>query len=174
MNSLLELATTARDEHGSQQKPTELVHLAELVFLHHLKSAVEVGTYAGGTAWFLKELGMGVVAVDQSLANVKENNRDITYVQAASHEYARQLAWTDLIFIDADHSYAAVKQDFEAFLPKISVGGALVLHDIAVHPPELNCYVSDLWVEVKDQHLSNSFEWIEEPADWGGMGVVLQ
>jgi predicted O-methyltransferase YrrM len=35
----------------------------------------------------------------------------------------------DGVFIDADHSYEAVKQDIQNWLPKIRVGGILAGHD---------------------------------------------
>ncbi|MFN7590121.1 MAG: class I SAM-dependent methyltransferase [Planctomycetota bacterium] len=51
-----------------------------------------------------------------------------------SHEHAQQ--WRepiDLLFLDGDHSYDAVRQDFEDWAPRIRPGGYLVLHDV-VHP----------------------------------------
>lgn len=46
----------------------------------------------------------------------------------ASKEYPNGLI--DAVFIDADHSYEAVKADIEAWLPKIKPGGIIAGHDI--------------------------------------------
>lgn len=35
----------------------------------------------------------------------------------------------DFVFLDADHSYDAVKMDIQAWLPKIRVGGIFIGHD---------------------------------------------
>lgn len=52
----------------------------------------------------------------------------------ASHWAAEQVedGWADFVFIDAAHSYAAVKQDIEAWRPKVRPGGWLGGHDY--HP----------------------------------------
>jgi predicted O-methyltransferase YrrM len=36
----------------------------------------------------------------------------------------------DVLLIDADHSYEAVKRDFELFAPRIPVGGHVVFDDV--------------------------------------------
>jgi hypothetical protein len=35
----------------------------------------------------------------------------------------------DLVFIDADHSYEAVKRDWRDWTPKLKIGGLIALHD---------------------------------------------
>ena len=35
----------------------------------------------------------------------------------------------DLVFVDGDHSYEAVKRDLQAWLPKVTKGGILSGHD---------------------------------------------
>lgn len=41
-----------------------------------------------------------------------------------------------LLFIDADHTYEAVKADFEAWAPKVVAGGTIALHDYAGKPED--------------------------------------
>jgi len=69
-------------------------------------------------------------------ANLREAGlRELIDVkQGFSHEHAQQ--WRDpidLLFVDGDHSYDAVRRDFEDWAPRIRPGGYLVLHDV-VHP----------------------------------------
>jgi predicted O-methyltransferase YrrM len=40
----------------------------------------------------------------------------------------------DFLFIDGDHTYEGVKQDFEMYTPLVRKGGLVAMHDI-VPPP---------------------------------------
>jgi MMP 1-O-methyltransferase len=54
--------------------------------------------------------------------------------QGLSHQQAAGFRDSiDLLFLDGDHSYAAVKQDFLDWARKIRPGGFLVMHDVR-HP----------------------------------------
>jgi hypothetical protein len=57
---------------------------------------------------------------------------DVIEVHAGfSHDEARHFAEPiDLLFVDGDHAYAAVKQDFLDWAPKVRSGGYLVMHDV--------------------------------------------
>ena len=57
----------------------------------------------------------------------------------------------DLVFLDGDHSYAAVREDIAAWTPKLRAGGRLLGHDYAFHFPGLVRAVRESLPQ--DQHL---------------------
>jgi len=75
----------------------------------------------------------------------------------------------DFLFIDGDHTYEGVKQDFEFYAPLVRKGGVIAFHDIAVHSPEIGSDVDKFWNEIKK---ADSKEFIENrDQKWAGMGV---
>lgn len=75
----------------------------------------------------------------------------------------------DYLFIDGDHTYEGVKQDFQMFSPLVRPGGVIAFHDIAIHPKEGGTEVDRLWNEVKTE---TSQEFIENRNQkWAGIGV---
>ena len=57
----------------------------------------------------------------------------------------------DFMFIDGDHSYEGVKQDFWNYLPLLKEGGYVAFHDIvdSEHHRSKGCFVAPFWQEVK-------------------------
>jgi predicted O-methyltransferase YrrM len=56
--------------------------------------------------------------------------RNLVFLKGLSHEISRAFNLPiDFLFIDADHSYEAVKADWNEWFPKVRKGGHIALHD---------------------------------------------
>jgi len=60
-----------------------------------------------------------------------------------------------ILHIDGSHEYESVKRDFEAWLPKVSPGGVILLHDIVITRKPFG--VAQFWDEVRREHPSFPF-----------------
>lgn len=107
-----------------------------------VRSAVEVGSYMGVSTEALLLLVDRVVAVDPWVGTAGEakfqafceRTRHYSHleVRRAASPYAAQLFADesfDLLYVDADHHYAEVKQDLLAWIPKVRKGGWIAGHD---------------------------------------------
>lgn len=76
----------------------------------------------------------------------------------------------DFVFIDADHTYEGVKQDYYNYLPLVKKGGIIVLHDIKEtdRHKEAECTVYKFWQELE----GDKKEFCDPAYDWGGIGVI--
>lgn len=70
----------------------------------------------------------------------------------------------DLIHIDGLHTYEAVKEDFETWLPKLAPEGIVLFHDVA---PDTGYGSTDYWNELVEQHPGFAFH-----HSWG-LGVLF-
>ncbi len=71
----------------------------------------------------------------------------------------------DLLHIDGFHTYTAVKEDFETWLPKMKSNGIILMHDVHVYRSDFGVY--RFWNEVKSRY--RTFEFLHSH----GLGVVL-
>jgi cephalosporin hydroxylase len=78
----------------------------------------------------------------------------------------------DVLFIDADHSYAGAKSDFLRYRGLVREGGLVVLHDIVESRFDKDVTVAPLWRELAGRFETS--EIIESP-DQGqfGIGVIV-
>lgn len=146
---------------------------------------LEVGCYEGGTVWHWLQMARTVVAVDDLMRNgdewddwADEAGSRLYRLQGSSHddwvvEAAHDLGPYDFIFIDADHTYDAVRADFKNYAPMLAEGGVIALHDILPRP---GYGVSQLWGQIKD---SGCARWMEicqnsvEPGNEGRCGIGI-
>ena len=112
---------------------------------------VEVGTFEGRTAAALAERTVGrVFAIDpfppgrlgvcygERIARRharRRRLRNVQFVTGLGHVVAAAFEHpVDLLFIDADHSYDAVKRDWQAWRRHLRAGGIAAFHDCRVAP----------------------------------------
>jgi predicted O-methyltransferase YrrM len=63
----------------------------------------------------------------------KRRLKNIDFLKAYSHAVAPEFRQSiDFIFIDADHSYEAIKKDWHDWFPKVRPGGIIALHDCRI------------------------------------------
>lgn len=74
----------------------------------------------------------------------------------------------DLLFIDGDHSYEGVKQDFAMYSKLVRDGGVIAFHDIAPGDTDRAGGVHKFWDEIKNEYPHEEFvdNWAQ-----GGYGI---
>jgi predicted O-methyltransferase YrrM len=88
-----------------------------------------VGAY-GGSTWEVFQQNVRGAGVESHVRAVRA-----TTVEAGRAWGAGDGGPVGLLFIDADHSYAAVREDTETWLPHVVSGGVVAWHDHnAAHP----------------------------------------
>lgn len=172
------------------QRTVELDGMLNLYKQRKPASTLEVGSYAGGTLYhWLQNAPKGAVVVAVDTHGMGVDNRHLyeswtpggvscvairgdSHTEATADEIASYGPF-EFVFVDADHSYAAVAKDWELALRVAAPGGMVAFHDIlgpTDEHPEIE--VSRLWGEIKDD-----FETVEFVADrsapWGGIGVAF-
>ena len=80
-------------------------------------------------------LAYGLWITQSQLRRAARADVGVRIERKLSHELAPEFADDiDLVFIDADHAYAAVKRDWQEWSSKVRRGGFIALHDSQVVP----------------------------------------
>jgi predicted O-methyltransferase YrrM len=74
----------------------------------------------------------------------------------------------DLLFIDGDHTYEGVKEDWEMYSPLVRSGGLIVFHDVAGNYEDTQ--VKRFWDEIKINHSYKEF--MNHPEKLYGIGML--
>ena len=77
-----------------------------------------------------------------------------------------------IFFIDADHTYEGVKQDFDQYSPLVAPGGLIALHDIGSGNPNARIQVPRFWAELKGR-FPGATEWLDETPNGRRIGIGM-
>ena len=183
---------------GAFQKISELAPLVRMLRRRTLGTVVEIGTYRGGTMWLwcqvagrdaniisidLKSKTRSEKRMDKYLYGLAIESQDVQLVRGDSGDANTKnqlveklgLSKIDFLFIDGDHSYRAVKRDFELYSPLVRKGGIVAFHDILHHPNFPDTQVDRYWNELRNKYKIREFIDSEDErgwGQWGGIGVV--
>jgi predicted O-methyltransferase YrrM len=180
------------------QQHSEIVSLLRLLDKNPPRSVCEIGTASGGTLFLLTKVCRPdalLISVDlglplerslihsrfatskQRVIGVRRDSRAAETIQQVRSSLRGKLL--DLLFIDGDHEYEAVKADFTNYRPLVRPGGLIVFHDIVRdfrtrYGKPTSTYTGGVpmfWEEIKGLHRTT--ELIEDPEQDGfGIGIV--
>jgi len=113
-------------------KGHSVLYLAERV--KELKKNIKIyaiDTFEGSEEHQESELIKQGLLYETYLHNIEPLKEYITTIQGSSHDVHTQFEneSIDFLFIDADHSYEAVKKDLKLWYPKVKKGGIISGHD---------------------------------------------
>ena len=177
------------------QVPSELRRLGGVISALKPKHAMEIGTRNGGTLFILCRLAdpeATVISMDLPGGNYgggysqllvplfkkfPQARQELKLLRQDSHlaesfTAVKGICTTlDYLFIDGDHTYAGVKQDFETYGRLTRSGGIVAFHDILPDRKDPTNEVHRFWNEIKFKYRYT--EIIEDSQqDWGGIGVL--
>ena len=169
------------------QVRSEILGLGKLLKELAPERSLEIGTNYGGTLLLLCSLSppkAKIISIDLPYGPFgggypkrkmpifrrfprKEQKLHLIRADSHAHETKAQVLKLlrgdplDYLFIDADHTYEGVRQDFRSYGPLVRSGGLIAFHDIVTHKKETRCEVERFWNEIKAQYRHQEF--IEYP-----------
>ncbi len=182
---------------ATMQVRTELLEFGALIEKRRPKAFLEIGTRNGGTFFVLCQLAdpnATVISLDLPggtfgggytvfqipvMRHMRKSHQRLHLLRTNSHspEALNRVSGAlrgkrlDLLFIDGDHTYMGVKQDFEMYSSFVGPGGIVAFHDIVEITVE-GIEVKRFWDEIK-RHYPHR-EIISDPRQgWGGIGLLF-
>lgn len=147
-DSLINLTYTYPDFQPAQ-KSSEIKKIMDLASSPKVKTICEIGTYKGGSLFLLAQAAASdtlLISVDieykdgrrRIYSKFAKPGQHIKCIKGDTHELStieriRRILRgrkIDLLFIDGDHSFFGVMNDYIRFSPLVSEGGVIVFHDV--------------------------------------------
>ncbi len=151
-----------------EQKPEEYKPFLDFLFDNSKKKyALEIGSNYGGTACGLCHIFENVITLDikhhENFDKLKQLFPHYQYIIGDSRSndilelFKRMNIKFDFIFIDGDHSYEGVKNDYEKYKNLLASDGYIGFHDIieSSENKNNNIFVHQLWNELKETYPDN-------------------
>ncbi len=177
------------------QIKTEIAELCRIVQKLEPKKIVEIGTASGGTLFLFANItnpekivsvdlpsgsfGCGYPSWKIPFFRSLGNKGVIQLIRADSHSQGTlrkvktllKSSKVDFLFIDGDHTYQGVKEDYQMYSPLVKKGGIIAFHDIVTHDQTSGCEVDRFWHEIKQNY--RNIEIIDAPSQkWAGIGLL--
>jgi len=128
------------------------------------------GPFGGGYLWIRIPLFLSFKKKKQKIYLIRENSHNLaTYDKVQNILCGKKV---DLLFIDGDHSYNGVKQDFFMYSKFVKRDGLIIFHDIA-KTTNIESNVTQFWNEIKKNY---SYEEIiqNKNQNWAGIGILTK
>jgi cephalosporin hydroxylase len=189
-----------------QQVDEEILELMSIIRDFGPKVVLEIGTARGGTLFMFTRIvdpRATLISLDWDGGELSEDyppwkipfyktftlpGQELSLLRGNSHDDSTLIEinrilngrQVDFLFIDADHSYEGVSQDFSMYSPLVRKGGIIAFHDIKIDTRENlknpRSRVSVFWDEIKKNYSYNEFISTNRPAYIGvdayGIGVL--
>jgi autotransporter strand-loop-strand O-heptosyltransferase len=181
---------------GMVQNHKEILGASEFFKFLEVENFMEIGTDQGGTfAIWSKlsrskkgkrisvdlphgEFGRDSYDVNKRDRYLKSLGENVTMFHGSSHDESMKSLvenelngiLVDFLFIDGDHTYEGVKQDFEMYKEFVKPGGWIGFHDIkdTEFHRNANCRVDILWNELEGEKI----EFVDNSSSYGGIGFI--
>lgn len=178
-------AAEAIGRYGALHSEGELAALLAVLADLEPKVLLEIGTWAGGSAWAFSRIPTlsHIVTVDldprpgaaEVLAQLPCRAEQVTGDSQHPTTFKQVRALLDgfrpdVVFIDGNHLYDHARKDWELYGPMVPRGGACVLHDTQGYPNVDVVQVPRLWAEIRQAYRTT--ELIDVLGGPGGTGIV--
>lgn len=182
----------------SSQVKEEILGLASFLKEKQPKVVVEIGTATGGTLFVFTSISSPeakIISIDLPfgrygagylkyriplLKAFATEKQEMELLRLDSHllstfnklEEALDGKLIDFLFIDGDHSYQGVKQDFEMYKKLVRPGGFIAFHDIIDNDFDKSFGTQIFWKEIKNNFEHQEFVRLNPQKTGCGIGLI--